>query len=254
MTDLLGPGLDMAKLLIDPAFNEALSPAQGLEVTPHVFASLEQEGRWKYQMWGFPEERNLTNSLTGDEPMPDAMSRPTPSPPSIGTLLTLQINKLTVPDEILLGIGATLAVPLAGSALTPLIKASAAGDVNSATISVMWWSDGLEIWGGVAGLVQAKGFGSVFGHRARIDVTGTAFGNYFPARYLIMASGWLNPLGPQYYEFRCGAIAQAGYTRLTPLFGEVWDRDGRRVALQPSVSDGYSFTVRRWVLPSSQIG
>jgi hypothetical protein len=133
----------------------------------------------------------------------------------------------------------------------PLINASAAGDDNIAAITVKWWADANEIWGGVAGLSYAKGFGSVFGHRAKIDVTGIPFGNYYPARYLITASGWVNPLGPQYYEFRCGAVAQAGQTRLTPLFGELWDRDGNARQLPPSVGSRYQILVNKWASTTS---
>jgi hypothetical protein len=63
---LAGPKEAIAKavdLVLDPAFNEALSPSAGLTVTPLMFSSVEQEGRWKDNLWHFNEARDLTNPM-----------------------------------------------------------------------------------------------------------------------------------------------------------------------------------------------
>jgi hypothetical protein len=249
--------------LTDPAFNEALSPAQGLQVTPHIFSSVEQEGRWKSDSWGYNQERDLTNPLTTNDPPALLVFTPPPDvvdPPETqhrSMLLDLQILQMGKIERLLFGIAAGITVTLAAPALT-LMDMSSIGDDNRAAIDVTWWDDGLEIWGGYAGLAPGtKGFGSVFGHRAKIDVTGCTYGNYLPARYLIVASGWVNPVGPQYYEFRCGAMIRAGRRGMQPLFSNVWDREGHQTTLSYARGPGGSaflFQIRNWATSPTMLG
>jgi hypothetical protein len=242
-------------LLIDPAFNEALSPAQGLQVTPHVFGSVEQEGRWKKMEWGYDGGRILTSPLIGpsstkrgatSKSPPDVVSPPAGKPSGSGLLFSLTIREIDLPGALALGIAGAYITPLLGVPLAELLVLSSVPKENHAAVEIRWWDDGLEIWGGYAGLAPGvTGFGSVFGHRAKIDVTGFAYGNYLPARYMVVASGWINPVGPQFYEFRCGAVIRAGTSKPIPLFGDVWDRSGNKKEL-PRPGDAYGFTINNW--------
>ena len=113
-------------------------------------------------------------------------------------------------------------MPKSGQAPQKLVKDTILQECK-AQITAQWFDDKLEIWGGFAGLSNATGFGSVFGHRANVQISGTVFGNYLPASYLIGISGHINPVGPVYKEFRCGAVVTAGKP-LQPLYGEMWSR------------------------------
>jgi hypothetical protein len=244
--------------LTDPAFNEALSPSQGLVVTPHTFSCLEQEGRWKHENWGYNKPRDFTSPILPDppdkvaqSPPPDVVTPPSPKKLRRWPLFDLKIDQSPLASQLLMGIGGAVQIPLGGSLLPTLLKLSSIGNVNLARVEVMWWDDALEIWGGYAGLSPgATGFGSVFGHRAHIDVTGCAYGNFLPARYLLVGSGWVNPVGPQYYEFRWGLVVRAGQARPTMLFGSVWDREGHTAEL--AAGDFYRFEVTNWTSPQSQ--
>jgi hypothetical protein len=109
-------------------------------------------------------------------------------------------------------------------ALTPGSSAQVRVLDSSARVGVWWYSDGLEIWGGFAGLSSATGFGSVFGQRALVELSGTPFGNYFPTRYFLAFSGYLNPVGPAYEEFRGAVSIKADSYTLEPLFCELSSR------------------------------
>lgn len=250
--------------LTDPSFNEALSPAQGLQVTPHIFASQEQEGRWKHANWGYNAERNLTSPLTTDDPLAPLVTAPPPdvvtppAKPQRSTLLDLKILQMDKFEKVLFGIASSVVVPMGGGVALTLMQMSSIGKDNHAAIDVTWWDDGLEIWGGFAGLAPGTvGFGSVFGHRAQIEVTGCTYGNYLPARYLVVASGWINPVGPQYYEFRCGAVIRAGMRSLQPLFSNIWDREGHQSTLGykrgPSGS-AFVFEISNWATLPTMLG
>jgi len=234
------------ELALDPTFNESLSPSAGLTVTPLIFSSIEQEGRWKVKDWKFStfdsEERQLTNRILADahaaaessktsSPLANPANAPVNFYPSVGTgaathrafgpLLTIKVDK---PPAKYNFIAAALQA-LQGSQAGALVSIyTALFEEASAQITADWQHDGLEICGGFAGLTKATGFGSVFGHRANVQLSGTVYGNYLPASYLIGMSGYVNPVGPKYVEFRCAAVVQAGKP-IQPLWGQQWDRD-----------------------------
>src|SRR5262249_45346792 len=97
------------------------------------------------------------------------------------------------------------AAPLVGTALVKLLKETifAPGYV---VIDANYIVDGTEIFAGYAGLAHASGFKSIYGHRAKIDIGGVIVGNYLPAAYLLGLSGYVNPVGPVFIEFRCGVV------------------------------------------------
>src|SRR6516164_9605250 len=54
-------------LLMDPSLNEALSPSAGLSVTSLTFNSIDPEGHWKSNDWGYNKERSFTSALIADK-------------------------------------------------------------------------------------------------------------------------------------------------------------------------------------------
>ncbi len=247
-------------LALDPTFNEALSPSAGLQVTPITFSSVDQEGRWKIPEWNFSqwntqaiqENRVLSNpimykSLLDNGSVPNPANAAVTFYPGVGAgasatkrgygrLLTIDIPK---PSSASNYIGIALAAM--GSvipAVVPVVLNNTILAEAYAEISADWQHDGLEIWGGFAGLTNAKGFGSVFGHRANVQLAGTIYGNYMPASYLITMTGNVNPLGPAYIEFRCAAVIQAGKS-IQPLYGQQWDRDGKQQDLHFGAKTGF---------------
>lgn len=218
-------------LLLDPAFNEALSPSAGLIVTPLTFSSVEQEGRWKLDDWGYNDPQVLSNRILAaaqTSPVPNPADAPVNFYPAVGggaaatkrgygRLLTIDIPKPSSVTTVALS--ALLGPPVAQLLNSTILQK------GHAEISADWQHDGLEIWGGFAGLTSAQGFGSVFGHRASVQLTGTVYGNYLPGAYMIAMTGNVNPVGTTYVEFRCAVIIQAGKD-IQPLYGQQWDRDG----------------------------
>jgi hypothetical protein len=135
--------------------------------------------------------------------------------PKHGVLLTIEV----APSEIAqaaqrvtdpAGILATFGVKLGGQ--------------STAVINAQWDGDHMEIYGGEAGLGKATGFGSLYGHQARVEISGAQYGNYFPARYLITFSGYVNPMGPKFVEFKGGVILSPDGSR-QPWSFEHWSRD-----------------------------
>lgn len=98
---------------------------------------------------------------------------------------------------------------------------------SSLTIDVNWVCDGTEILAGFVGLSSATGFLSTYSHRATVEISGTNFGNYLPAAYLVGLSGSVNPVGPVFLEFRCGVLVSAAGRAIGPigLYGNWWRRD-----------------------------
>jgi hypothetical protein len=207
------------------------------------------------------EERLLSNRIIAAaiaagtaSPLPNPADKPVNSYPNVGggasatkrgfgRLLTIDIP---APPAILNYISAALAVltPIGGAASqAQTLLANTILQEGHAEISADWQHDGLEIWSGFAGLTSAKGFESVFGHRANVQLLGTIYGNYLPGVYLISMSGNVNPVGPAYIEFRCAAVIQAGKP-IQPLFGQTWDRDtGRQTDLRFSDKTGFALSV-----------
>jgi hypothetical protein len=190
----------------------AFSPTEGLQVASHVFQSVEQEGHWKKDR-DFGDGRQL-------EPPPPAS---TESPKSHG-LKKSSIGKTQPGQRVLFdppvperNYMPLLTIHLKGPALAGVSDVGRILD-SSAQVGVWWYSDGLEIWGGFAGLSWATGFGSVFGQRALVELSGTPFGNYFPTRYFLAFSGYLNPVGAAYEDFRGAVSIRAASSTLEPLF------------------------------------
>jgi hypothetical protein len=212
--------------LSDPTLNNALGPQSGLQVTPVIFQSIESEGRWK--------PGGLVNSDASDGTLTSAgrvfelsghaepLDPPLPLTPTLqepyGPLKAQHMNIFTVQVN-----GASLA-----SALPDIWKVlngdSGSAATSSFTVDATWWYDGLEIYAGWAGLANATGFGSAFNSNANVELQAIPFGNYYPASILLMWSGWVNPIGSDYWEFRGGIVLNADGTSSAP---------GSNVAPQP---------------------
>jgi hypothetical protein len=164
----------------------ALGPQSGLQVVPVTFQAVEQEGRWKPAVFvaasspGRIFELQAIAPQTGQVPTSNpgtqAFWNSATTPEYWGTLSQCQANLFTI---------------TCGQA--------------SFMVDATWWADGLEIWGGYAGLATATGFGSVMADMAYVSLSAIPFGNYFPAAVLVTWSGWVNPVGPPFWEFR-GAV------------------------------------------------
>jgi hypothetical protein len=183
--------LSAAGKLLDPAVVVGLSPHSALQVTPVTFQSVEQEGRWK--------PASLVAALgRAFELQNHAESSSPPSKPRLAepygtvTQYWCPLFSLDMPS-----IGATLGTSEARSTLR---------------VDAIWWGDGLEIYGGYAGLGRAQGFGSIWDTMASTSLQATPFGNYYPATTLLTWSGWVNPIGSAYWEFRGALLVRADGT------------------------------------------
>ena len=176
----------------------ALTPPSALAVTPAIFQSIEQEGRWKPASLMDPANTGRVLQLAGHA---DISS---PNPPT----LNLPYGDIKETNITLF----TLACSHPGvtvSTVSPYVQFSKSSQV---TIDATWWSDGLEIFAGYAGLSSASGFGSVIDDNASITLHAVPFGNYFPAAVFITWTGWFNPQGPAFCEFRGGIVVYADRT------------------------------------------
>ena len=256
-TILAGLGLvgQAAQAITDPSLNEALSPASGLIVSPYYFQSIETEGRWKHQTWGYSEGRNLLppefdmpkdgDTTYPDDPATGIYSRlsrwkafqesPTGEITSSGgpfirtrraELLRVYIGQLREesPGAIGTALKAADISPNLATYLNSTILANASFSVGAA-----WLVSQTEILGGYAGLFSATGFGSVYGHRAKVDIGGVSLGNYIPTAQLIGMSGYVNPVGPIFVEFRCAVVivSGSGDPDVIPVYGTWWTRDSK---------------------------
>jgi len=232
--------------LLDPSVNEALSPTAGLDVQTLAFQAVETEGRWKTAEERFNPERlsrlnTPENGAKGQKgPSTATGGVASPGPAEIARtygrvpgehrkpLLTLEVTAVHRPSG-------QVARLLGGD----LVLAGSQALASRAEVGVRWYSDELEIWGGLAGLTWAKGFGSTYGHRGRVVLGGTPYGNYFPARYMIAFAGSLNPVGPSFQEFRGAVVVSAASERVEPLFCEAWDRTPSKARPIRYGADGY---------------
>jgi hypothetical protein len=198
-----------------------------LIVTPLVFSSVDPEGHWKLEQWGYNKERNfwgpaLTKDQTdnpGDDPIVPYGSIRTGGAATRhvwGRLLTIDIPRPPESYDVI-GTVATVVGAGAAGALYNLAKQTIL-QPGHAVIDAQWQDDGLEIWGGFAGLTSAMGFMSVFGHRASVQISGTMYGNFLPGADMIVMSGFINPVGSTFVEFRCAAVVKAG-KKIQPLWG-----------------------------------
>ncbi|MCU7725244.1 hypothetical protein ODJ79_16060 [Actinoplanes sp. KI2] len=214
-----GSGTDVAKeiieKLLDPGLNSALSPAAGLQVSPVVFQSTEQEGRWKpTELVGADRALEVkpkkANGAAAKPPDERVLAKPFgPLRQHETTLFTIKMPGIASEDEIEAAV-LELLFSIAGqnrdvTDLSHLIKP----DVCTLRVSATWWSDGLEIFAGYAGLSSATAFGSVFNSNANISLQAIPFGNYYPASVLLTWSGWVNPMGPGYWEFQGAVVLDA---------------------------------------------
>ena len=165
---------EAAQKALDPGVIEALGPSVGLHVEDHTFQAIDSEGRWKPKE-EFPDRAFTQTHASG--PKHERFGQ------TYGKLLRFT---------------------------SPLVTLSVKGVPESlAVVDATWWSDGLEIYAGHAGLARAQGWGSIWDNRANVVLAGTPFGNYYPANYLITVSGFINPVGPSFCEFRGGIVIGA---------------------------------------------
>lgn len=215
------------------AMIEAMSPKSALQVTPVVFQSTEQEGRWKpFEMLDAvtsgtrafvagKQEQNYEAALNSSSAL--VVAKP------YGKVLVKRSPLFTLKVE----------------------------DKSVAVIDVNWWYDGLEIWAGLASLMQAIGFGSVYSDTASATLQATVLGNYYPAKVFITWSGWLNPNGNEYWEFRGGivvsadgrignkAVSNLGEDTDNPCFMQQWGRDKKEpIDLKWNDSQGFTLVAK----------
>jgi hypothetical protein len=216
LLELIGAGAGPAKAiidkLIDPTLNTALGPPAGLQVSPAVFQSVEQEGRWK--------PRSLVDAGNNGRIFELANHAEAASPPEPqlaerygglvqhqATLFTIEMPGIATEGE-LLALVTKFVLGNTQSAITAF-KQLVKDDVCTLTVDAIWWADGLEIFAGYAGLATATGFGSVFNTTANVTLQAIPFGNYYPAAALVSWAGWVNPIGPGFWEFQGATVLTA---------------------------------------------
>ena len=211
--DLLGKVLEK---LTDPGFVTA-GPQAALRVTPATFQSIESEGRWKPQ-WitagaarSFELRKQLSyNAAPGDFNFPVSFFTPTSqgmdSQTSNGQDDSQQSDDGDPPAPVKLEVWSNLQRH-SQDLFTVNVKGITLN--SSFEVDAQWWSDGLEIWGGIAGLASASGFTSIYDDMAECSLYAIPFGNYYPCQVAIFWSGWVNPTGPAFYDFRGGLVLGA---------------------------------------------
>lgn len=187
------------KTLTDPAFVVALGPQSALDVTPVAFQSVEQEGRWKPDSLVAKSNRpGRVLELAGHAENADKPPKsPQLTPPNPANLVRKNCPLFS------------LDMPCIQSYLPDALSGPNTTQRSTLLVDATWWCDGLEIYGGYAGLANAQGFGSVWDTMAHVTLQATPWGNYYPAATLLTWSGWANPIGPQYWEFRGGLVVRA---------------------------------------------
>lgn len=236
---------DFVKELASPEMIHALSPTEGFEVKPHTFQAIESEGRWKTQPdWPANDPRIFT-----------------PPAKKIGKLQKCRATILTIDFDAINNKWIEAILPLLLQAyfpsaqslqfatttilqglknnnlsptgplgqLLPSISRALADFRNPshAEIDAVWWSDGYEIWAGQAAAKHVNGFGSLYGHQARVELDGVSFGNYFPQSYFLTFTGFVNPVGPTFQELR-GAVLLGADGSAKGQFCESSDRDNKK--------------------------
>lgn len=178
VSELISQLVDWLK---DPSVNAALSPSAGLQVTPVLFQSIEQEGRWKPQ--------NLVVPTTSAARVFELKTLNGAPSYKIGTINGTKYGKL-------------------GQADTTLFTISCSSG-SKVVVDALWWCDNLEIYAGFAGMSLSAGFSSQYNDTASIILQAIPFGNYYPAQVLISWTGWVNPVGTAYVEFRGVTVVDA---------------------------------------------
>jgi hypothetical protein len=218
-----GAGGFALEKILDPGLVSALGPQSGLQVEPVLFQAIETEGRWKPGGLINTAQNTVPSTSRVFELAGHAEQQPQPpDPPEFklnepyGKVLSHTTHLFTLDVQ---GYSSTaLAVQMLGVAkeLPDAVKQVLNVDANQdlrirCTLSVdaNYWSDGLEIYAGWAGMTSASGFYSAFNTTASVSLQAIPFGNYFPASVLVTWSGWVNPPGPDYWEFRGGIVLNA---------------------------------------------
>jgi hypothetical protein len=207
-----------AEKAIDPATIEGLSPSSALQVTPATFQSIEQEGRWK------PDDILDDKSKAG-RPLGIKLSSGSGQTYNIGQSKETAYGSITRSFEYIVSITCT-----SGSQVY---------------IGVTWWSDGLEIYAGLAGMYSSAGFGSVYSDTASISLQAIPLGNYYPAQALITWTGWVNPAGPDYWEF-LGAFGVSATGKISQSIQPMmlaWQRGKKPSFLKWSSKNGFELVV-----------
>jgi hypothetical protein len=208
--------------LMDPTFNSALGPQSALQVTPAIFQSVEQEGRWKpgglVNRTGDVNSKGRVFELTdhaqdmNKKPVERKLQEPYgPVVEHTAHLFTLDVPGVSS-TALALAILRVLGPSVPAGVAAALVPAQEIGVRCTLTIDATWWSDGLEIFAGWAGMANATGFASIFNTTANVALQAIPFGNYYPASVLVTWSGWVNPIGPAYWDFRGGMVLNADGT------------------------------------------
>jgi hypothetical protein len=222
----------------DPTLIQALGPQSGLQVTPVNFQSIEQEGRWK----------------------PVAMVDKTSSP-GRNFVLTKQLDNATSENSKAIGVRQPYGDVIQNIA-TVFTLTTALG--SKVSCDAIWWSDGLEIFAGYCGMAQATGFGSVYNDMALFAFQAIPFGNYWPAAVLLTWSGWVNPVGPDYYEFKGaitlsavgstalngGKLGKGGIAQSRPSYVQAWSRGKQPIDVPWNNNAGFDLNLA--TLPQMQ--
>jgi hypothetical protein len=221
------------KELVSPEMIRALSPTEGFEAKPHTFQAVETEGRWKQEkdfskrgLW--PNPKTVTGLGKYQATLLTIEVR-TIDPKWIETLVPLIFQSMFPSTKLAATAmlnSRSLAIPPSVQKILPQISRAIA-DLEkpaSAEVEALWWSDGLEITWGQAAAKHVKGFGSLFGHQARVELDGVSYGNYFPLSYCVTFTGFVNPIGPVFEEIR-GAVKLNADGSVEGLFCERSNRD-----------------------------
>jgi hypothetical protein len=208
---------------INPLIVEALDPALALQVSPLSFRLANGGGRRE----GYPL---ATLDSIRDAYMADAATERLVhvatgrSAITTTPLLSIRIGRASkeevreVEEAKEVKASPWLQVLDAVSVYVPVLEPC------EASVVLMRIAQGTELACGHAALNFAHGFGSIFGHKAKVEINTTMFDDPSPARCLIGLSGNVNPFGPVFVEFHCGAILANDRDELIPAYGRWWAR------------------------------
>jgi hypothetical protein len=240
LASLGSAGLEALLDKLGPELIKALSPTEGLQVTPHTFQAIEQERRWRIDEAYLETHNDGKSKLNTPEPQTSTGYAGNKTKDS--KLTASDINNVIdkhIKNMVKKQSEQQTKVPTFYRKRILTINMGAPGLKSSATIDVSFWADGFEIWAGYAGLAKASGFGSLFGNQALIVLNGVTFGNQFPMKYYLTLYGNLNLVGPKFLEFR-GAVLVFPNGDLLGLYCETWARDGtNEQSLEFKKNEGY---------------
>lgn len=236
----------------DPSVVSSLSPSSALQVTPAIFQSTEQEGRWKPQALVdkgsnsryFELQKQLNNIKPSKVTLNEPYGEIHPFHQVLFDITVQPAGNNIIPAEIIDIL----------TRLNPTGRPSL-NQGSYARFDVNWWSDGLEIWSGVAGLSsKAYGFRHSWDDTCAVSFYAMPYGNYFPAKILIAWWGWINPICRKFLEFRGAMTICADGSTSDPLFKntsgksdpvymEVWSRKKDDYEQILRCHDGFHLTI-----------